>query len=128
VPLKAGFNTSFIYRNTPGAVVNGRYTVSSAQVRFKNPARTTLTTAQNLWLYEPNSVFGDRFNQLDVAVNKTFTLGWSRLVASFDVYNLLNSSSIQSVVDAYSLSNNRWQRPITFLDPRIMRVTGTFSF
>jgi Carboxypeptidase regulatory-like domain len=128
VPLKAGFNTSFIYRNTPGAVVNGRYTVSSAQVRFKNPARTTLTTAQNLWLYEPNSVFGDRFNQLDVAVNKTFALGWSRLVASLDVYNVLNSSSIQSVVDAYSLTNNRWQRPVTFLDPRLVRVTGTFSF
>jgi hypothetical protein len=128
IPLKGGFNTSFIYRNTAGAVINAAMTVTSSQVQFKNPARTTLTSAQLVLLYPANTLYGDRFNQLDLALNKTFTMGWSRLIASVDVYNVLNSSSIQSVVPQYALTNNRWQRPVTFLDPRILRVTGTFQF
>ena len=76
-------------------------------------------------LYTPNSVFGDRFNQLDVAVNKTFNIGWARLIASLDLYNALNSSSIQSVITAYSTA---WQRPSSFLEARLLRFTGTLSF
>jgi hypothetical protein len=126
VPLPAGFSTSFIYRNTPGAPIMADLTVTSAQVRFKNPARTALNTAQTVTLYAPNSVYGDRFTQLDLALNKTINLGRSRLVASLDLYNALNSSSIQTVIAAYSTT--RWQRPITFLDARLLRVTGTLSF
>ena len=126
IPLAAGFNTSFIYRNTPGAVINATLAVSSANVRFKNPTRTALNAAQTITLYTPNSEFGDRFNQLDIAINKTFNIGWGRLTTSLDLYNALNSSSIQSVIAAYSTA--RWQRPITFLDARLIRVTGNISF
>ena len=45
--------------------------MTSAQVTFKNPRRTALTAAKTINLYAPNSVFGDRFTQLDVALNKT---------------------------------------------------------
>ena len=126
IPLAAGFNTSFIYRNTPGAAVNATLAVTSANVRFKNPTRTALTAAQTITLYTPLSEFGDRFNQLDIAVNKTFNIGWGRLTTSLDLYNALNSSSIQSVIAAYSVA--RWQRPVTFLDARLIRVTGNISF
>ena len=75
VPFKGGFTGSFIYRNTPGAEQSALLTVTSADVKFKNPARTTLTSAKIVNLYAPNSVFGDRFKQLDVAVNKSFNIG-----------------------------------------------------
>lgn len=125
VPVKGGFNASFIFRNTPGAEQSALLTVTSAQVKFKNPTRLALTTAKTVNLYAPNSVYGTRFSQLDVAVSKSFDIGWGRLRTALDVYNVLNSNSIQGVVTAYS---SRWLRPVTFLDARLARVTASISF
>jgi hypothetical protein len=125
VPLPWGVNAGFIYRNTPGAPVDATLAVTSANVRFKDPARTTLTAAQTVNLYAPNSVFGDRFQQLDVTVSKTLRTTMGRLLVSVDMYNALNSNSIQSVISAFGA---RWQRPVTFLEARLLRVTGRIDF
>ncbi len=125
IPLKGGVDASFIYRNTPGAEQSALLTVTSADVTFKSAARTTLTSAKIVNLYAPNSVFGDRFKQLDVAVNKSFNVGWGRVRTAVDVYNVLNGNSVQNVVTAYSA---RWLRPTGFLDPRLARVTASLQF
>jgi len=126
IPIKGGFNGSFIYRNTPGANQNANLTVTAANVTFKNGrAASTLTTAQSIAIRTANSVFGPRFNQLDLAVNKTLDIGWGKLRLAFDVYNALNSNSIQNVTTTYG---TRWLRPATFLDPRLARVTAGISF
>jgi Carboxypeptidase regulatory-like domain len=125
VPLPWSFNASFIYRDTPGAPIDATLAVTSANVRFKNPARTTLTAAQTVNLYAPNSVFGDRFKQLDLALSKSVNVGIGRMLFSMDLYNALNSNSIQSVIGAFGA---RWQRPVTFLEARLLRVTGRFEF
>ena len=126
VPLKGGFDASFIYRNTAGAEQSALLTVTSADVKFKNPARTTLTAAKTVNLYAPNSVYGPRFKQLDVAVNKSFNIGWGRLRTALDVYNVLNGNSVQNVVTAYGTA--RWLRPVSFLDARLARVTLSLQF
>jgi len=128
VPFKGGFTGSFIFRNTPGAEESAVMTVNSSLVRFKNPARTTLSTARTVYLYAPNSVFGDRFSQLDVAVNKSINLPWGRVRVALDVYNVFNSNSVQNIVTAWSATNNRFMRPITFLDARLARVTASLAF
>ena len=127
IPIKGGFSTSFVYRNTRGGVIDANLAVPRAQVRFVNPARTQPHTAASVTvpLYTPNSVFGPRFNQLDLAVNKTIVAGWARLIGSLDMYNALNSSSIQGYITAYGTA---WQRPSTFLQARLVRLTGTLSF
>ena len=81
-------------------------------------------------LITPNSLFGDRFNQLDLSVNKSIPMGWGRVRLAFDLYNALNGNSIQNVTTAYSTAANanRWLRPTTFLDPRLARVTASISF
>ena len=134
IPIKGGFNGSFIYRNTRGAALNSTLTVTPANVTFKNGrASSTLTASAQAFpinLITPNSLFGDRFNQLDLAISKSIGIGWGRLRLAFDVYNALNSNSIQNVTTTYSLNPNanRWQRPATFLDPRLMRVTAAIQF
>jgi len=136
IPIKGGFNGSFIYRNTRGATLNATLSVgaanaAAANVVFKNGrAASTLTTTRALNLITPHSLSGDRFNQLDLAISKSIGIGWGKLRLAFDVYNALNSNSIQNVTTAYSLnaSANRWQRPTTFLDPRLMRVTAAIQF
>jgi hypothetical protein len=129
VPIKGGFNASFIYRNTRGAAQNATLQATAANITFKNGrAASTLTTARNVNLITPNSLYGPRFNQLDLAVNKTLNIGWGKLRLAFDLYNALNSNSVQNVTTAYSLTGNRWLRPTTFLDPRLARVTAAIQF
>jgi hypothetical protein len=79
-------------------------------------------------LFTPNALYGPRFNQLDLAVNKTWHLGWARLRTALDLYNALNSNSIQGVNTAYNLTANTWLKPTQFLDPRLARVTASIDF
>ena len=134
VPIKGGFVASAIFRNTPGAAQNATITVSGAnvnalQVAFKDgracTAASCLTGPTAVNLITPNSLFGPRFNQLDLSVNKTLNLGWSKLRVAFDLYNALNGDSIQNVTTTYGPT---WLRPSTFLDPRLARITGQLSF
>jgi hypothetical protein len=132
IPIKGGFNGSFIYRNTRGAALNATLAVTAANITFKNgrAASTLNGGSQTVNLITPNSLYGPRFNQLDLAVSKSIPVGWGRLRLAFDVYNALNNNSIQNVTTAYSLNpnTNRWQRPTTFLDPRLARVTAAIQF
>jgi hypothetical protein len=81
-------------------------------------------------LHAPFEIYGPRFNQLDVAVNKNFDTGIGRLRLAFDVYNALNANSIQGVTTAYTFNQaaNRWLRPTLFMDARLARVTASLSF
>jgi hypothetical protein len=126
IPFKGGFTGSFIFRNTAGATENATLTVTAAAITFKNGrASNTLTANPVINLITPNSLFGDRFNQLDLSVNKSVPFGWGRLRLAFDLYNALNGNSIQNVTVTYGTS---WLRPTTFLDPRLARVTANISF
>jgi hypothetical protein len=126
VPFKGGFTGSFILRNTVGDTQNATITASAANITFKNGrAANTLTAAQSVNLITPNSKFGKRFNQLDLSLSKNTNIGWGRLRLAFDLYNALNSNSIQNSVSAYS---SIWLRPTTFLDPRLARVTAAIQF
>ena len=134
VPIKGGFTASAIFRNTAGAVENAVVTISGANVtalnvQFTDGRTCTPTTCLNtptaVNLITPNSVYGPRFNQLDLAVSKMLNLNWSRLKLAFDLYNALNGNSIQNVTTTYGVT---WLRPATFLDPRLARVTAALSF
>jgi hypothetical protein len=126
VPLKWGVTASAIFRNTHGPLEDAVMTVTSKNITFVDGrAASTLTTPQAVNLTTPGALFGPRFNQLDVSVNKAISLGWSRLRLAFDLYNALNSDSIQNVTTTYGVT---WLRPTTFLDPRLARVTAGLSF
>jgi hypothetical protein len=127
IPIKGGFTGSFILRNTVGATENASITVTSTSaITFKNGrAASSLTGPQVINLITPNSLFGDRFNQLDLSINKSLNVGFGRLRLAFDVYNALNANSIQNVTTTYGPT---WLRPTTFLDPRLARVTANLAF
>jgi hypothetical protein len=132
IPLPAGFNASWNYRNTPGVNIRADYTVPRSAVQFVNPARTTASftrSSVSVPLMAPGAIYGDRFTQLDLRLSRFFNLGGARLDASVDLYNALNSSSIQSEVGAYSVGpTSRWRRPVTLLDARLLQVAGSLSF
>lgn len=134
-PIGWGLNLSAVFRNTAGAALNATWNVNNAdiaagRIQFKN-GRTTFAgnLPQGVALHPQAVYFGDRFNQLDVALNKYFDTGVGRLRLAFDVYNALNSNSVQGVTTTYTNSAlNRWLRPTLFMDARLARVTASFAF
>ena len=129
VPIKGGFNGSFIFRNTPGAKQNATLTVAatSANIAFKNGrAATTLTTPQSVSIRTPNSVFGPRFNQLDLAINKT--VGHRLGQAAAGVRPVQRAEQQLDSERDDDVRAPRWLRPTTFLDPRLARVTAAIQF
>jgi hypothetical protein len=132
VPLWRGLNFSWIYKNTPGVNIQADYTVPRALVRFKEPSRTSASLTRNtvtVPLIAPKTLYGDRFTQLDLRVSKFFNMIGARLETSIDLYNALNSNSVQSQINAYSLGpTSRWRRPTSIVDARLLQFSGSITF
>ena len=136
IPLPADFTLSWIYKNTPGTPINaigdftnadihcwadgnGNCDPTSARTGFAgSPTRTLAITA-------PNQYFTKRFTQLDLRFLRTFDLGDVRLDTSIDLYNAVNSNSVQSIENTIGVA---FGRPITVLDARVLQVYANLRF
>lgn len=76
-------------------------------------------------LLDPLSVLGDRLNQVDVRLAKTFRRGRSRIEAQFDVYNVLNGSTVLTQNTRYGPT---WLRPIQILEGRFIKFGAQLTF
>jgi hypothetical protein len=73
---------------------------------------------------EPQTMFGDRVNQLDLRFGKVLRFGRSRSVVSVDVFNATNSNAVL----AESLAYASWRQPQAILNPRYARFSVQFDF
>lgn len=86
----------------------------------------TLTqTSVTVPLLAPGSKYLDRWNQIDLRLTKKFMVGRYRLQGQFDIFNLLNSSSILSVVETYGGSLDR---PSSILQGRLFAIGAQLHF
>jgi hypothetical protein len=74
----------------------------------------------------PGTVFGDRLNQVDMRLSKSFQLPGSRRVqALVDLYNMLNANPVLA-------QNNNfgplWQRPTQILQGRLLKLGVQIDF
>ena len=86
---------SAAFQNLPGVPISASYVATNAQIAPSlgrslsgNATQVSSPTSSRRHAYE------DRFSQLDVRLSKTFRIGPTRLQASFDLFNILNSSPI----------------------------------
>src|SRR6185436_8565657 len=98
--------------------------VTSAQVAGSLGRNLSLGTA-TVPLIKPNTMFEDRLSQLDLRFTRTFRFGHAQLKGMFDVYNVLNNSTVLGLNAAYGAA---WLRPITILAPRLFKFGGQFDF
>jgi hypothetical protein len=75
-------------------------------------------------LVEPNTLYSDRVNQLDVRLGKSFRFGQRRAMVNLDIYNMLNSSVILQLNNAFAV----WQTPQRIMDARLFKISGQFDF
>jgi hypothetical protein len=62
------------------------------------------TQSQTIVLNEPGSLYGERWNQLDVNFKKNFRYGSKVHTFQLDVFNVFNNNSIRTVTDAVGSS------------------------
>ena len=131
-PLPWGLQTSAIYQNIPGIPITASYVVSNAQVasslgRNLGSCRGAATCAGTLTieLIPPNTLFEDRLQQVDLRLTRSFRLRTARVQGSFDVYNLLNASSILNMNTRYGAS---WQNVIQIMGGRLFKFSARLDF
>jgi hypothetical protein len=83
---------------------------------FPGGQRTAVTLVR---LNEPGTLYYPRWNQLDVAIKKSFRFAGYQFTAQADVYNALNGSNVTTETQTYG---PQLGRPNTILQGRLLRL------
>jgi hypothetical protein len=128
VPLPWGVAASAAFQSVPGPQITATYVARSAQIApslGRNLAAGPNGTVA-LQLIAPNSVYSDRYNQLDTRLTRNFNLGGRRrLQAQFDFYNLLNVNTTLALNTTYGAA---WQSPLAIATGRMFKFGAQFDF
>jgi hypothetical protein len=76
-------------------------------------------------LIAPQTVFGDRINQVDFRIAKLLRFGQSRAQFGIDIFNVMNSNVAQGYLQTFGPT---WLRPTSVMDARFARVSGQIDF
>jgi hypothetical protein len=123
-----GIQTSATYQNASGPTITSSWNAPNsvfAPVLGRNlGAGAGGTKAVNL--IQPETVRGDRLNQIDIRFSKRFDLGGgARLSVNADLYNITNNNWIIGYTSVYGPN---FLRPAQVLSPRLFKVGGQFDF
>jgi hypothetical protein len=76
-------------------------------------------------LIAPQTVFGDRINQVDFRVAKVLRFGRNRAQVGVDIFNVMNSNVAQGYLQTFGPT---WRRPTSVMDARFARISGQIDF
>ena len=126
VGLPSAVDLALTYQSYPGQNITANYTVTSAQVRFLNPARTALSAGTATFpLVEPATLFNERVNQVDLRLSRPFRWRDVRIRAILDIGNLLNASPVLLQNNTYGAN---WLRPGFIMPGRLIKPTVEMTF
>ena len=117
----------FAYQNLSGPNYQADRYYATSTLRFVN-GRTALASGGGgvvVPLVGDDELYGGRISRLDIRASKTINYGRVRLQINFDAYNLMNTSDIRDITDAYG---SRWGYPNTIIDPRLMQFGAQIDF
>jgi hypothetical protein len=88
------------------------------------PSGGVATGTTSVALVQPGSLYGPRFNQIDLRLGKVLRFNRTRSVLSLDLFNLLNSDTIANASSTYTT----WLAPTAVVAPRLAKVSLTLDF
>src|SRR5262249_24370897 len=98
-------------------------------------ASFTVNVLQPGVFYGGGDVYGMRNRSGDLSLKEIIRMGKNRLTAGLDICNLANADTTLFYNTAYRLgpnntsaANNGWLTTLAYLNPRVFRVAGEFSF
>ena len=120
LPLAYGIDVSGTVVSFAGNELDGNWNVPAS--RFPSGQRTQTTNVQ---LVQPGTKYLERWNQVDMAVKKSFRAGRITYSAQMDLYNLLNSGV---VITRTTTFGSAFDFPQTILQARLMRLVGQIKW
>jgi len=128
--LPYDFQVSGSFTAIPGPAVNANYTVTAAIAGRPIIGSTANATTIVVNLINPNSVFLDYQNRLDMRVGRTFRFNRTRIQGFADIFNVFNAGTVLTVNQTYGSNptTNAWMTPTTILDGRYVRFGMQMSF
>jgi hypothetical protein len=128
------------FRSDPGQSLQANLFVFSPGA-FGGPGNQFLASSTGFFnsnqfafvpLLTPNSMYGDRINELDLSVAKILKFGRTRTRVGIDVYNVGNSSAVLQYNTGYAppgtTGAGAWLAPQQVLTPRYGKITVQFDF
>ena len=115
------------FRSTRETAINANFTATNAFLATNSTLGRPLSGGaanMSIALLEPNTMYLDRRNELDLRLGKILRAGRSRSVVSFDVFNTLNSDAALSVNQSFAA----WLRPQSILNARLVKFSVQFDF
>ena len=123
-----GLQTSATYQGLPGPNILATQTYTNAQIapslgrNLGAGAGGTVAVS----MIAPGTVYGDRLNQVDFRMAKTFTFAQSRRIqAIVDLYNMFNGSAVITQNNTYG---SAWLRPTQILQARLLKFGVQVDF
>lgn len=109
----------------PDASLNVNYIVTNAILRQTNPTATLTQPSVTVPLLVPGTKYLKRWNQVDVRLAKKFEFKKIRYQGQFDMFNVLNSSSILGSNESFG---SALDRPTSILQGRLLAVGLQVNF
>ena len=103
-PLPGDFNVSAVFQALPGPPIQANYVATNAEIapslgrnlgRCRGAATCNGTLRVNL--IDPNTMFDDRYYQLDLRLSKSVNIDRVRIEGHLDLYNSLNNNSVTQI-------------------------------
>jgi hypothetical protein len=137
--LPLGFYVSGVFQNLAGIPHLANYAATNAEIvpslgrnlsacgtRPVCTASLPTTGSAAVSLIPPQTYFEPRRSLVDFRLSKQFRLkGQQSFRANFDIYNVLNDSSVTSLNNTYG---SAWLRPLAILNGRLIQFGGQLSF
>jgi hypothetical protein len=123
---KADVQVSATIQSLPGPSLAANLVVQSATVA-QTLGRPLAGNASSVTinLIAPQTVFGERINQVDLRIAKIVRFGRNRAQVGVDIYNVMNSNVAQGYLQTFG---STWLRPTSVMDARFARVSGQIDF
>jgi len=126
-PLPWDMQISGLFQSNPGIPITASYVATNAQVqpslgRALSGGASTVTITN---IFQPQTMFEHRINQLDMRLTKNVKVGRARVQGQLDVYNVLNASAILGINTRYGPA---WLTPTEILGARLVKVGAQLTF
>ncbi len=122
-----GLTFSAAFQSAPGPEITASYSAPNSAIaptlgRNLSAGATATATVQ---LVPASTLYGDRFNQVDVRLTKSLRLGGADIQGTFDLYNLLNSNTTLTYNNTYGPV---WLAPTSIMVGRLAKIGVQLRF
>ena len=117
------------WRNDPGDDLAANYTVTNPIALSSSTLGRNLSAGNvTVNLIEPNTVYSDRRNNVDMRIAKIFRFGRTRTQIGVDLYNLTNTDVVTDFNQTYSPTSATWLTPTAIQPARYAKISAQFDF